>query len=311
MSPRYVYGPVLFKYIAGSTIGINNVPVNVCPYACVYCRFGGPKRISIERRPYSDPKKVLEEAKRILPASEADKIIFFASGEPVLDSNIRHLAEALRAVFGKPVGAVINPSLLWRRDVINDLLALDFLILRVDTVVEDTWKLINRPCKDLLFDAVLQGIRDFSKSFGGTIMVETVLIKNVNTSEDELHALGSFLKSLNPSAVFISPPYTFEKWVQKPTRSDFELSQSILLSELKGSNIIVSDKPDIIESFAVLEGNAIDILLSLLSVHPLRREQCEVLLRTEYDKPHEVLRSLLNRGQIRAIRYDGETLFLI
>lgn len=309
MTRKYVYGPVLFKYFTGGSIGINNVPYNVCSYSCVYCRFGKPSKLSTERRPYGDPNEIIDEIRGSSRIGDFDNVIFFSSGEPTLDSNIRQTVEAIKARFDKSVGIVTNSSLLWRRDVVNDLLAFDFVVLKIDTAVEDTWRLINRPCHDLHFDSILDGLREFSESFTGTLVTETILIKNVNTSEDELSMLGDLLGSIRPSVAFISPPYTSERWVRRPTQADFRLAREILISRLERSSVIIS-RPDAIEILAPQGVNSIDFLLSILGVHPLRLEQCKTILETEYNEPQKVLQSLLATGRIRSVRYGEETLFI-
>jgi len=85
---------------------------------------------------------------------------------------------APRLVFG--VAVITNASLLWSDDVGGDLLAADFVSLKVDAVSPDLWRNINRPHRDLKLDVILDGIRQFSRSFKGVLVSETMLIDNID-----------------------------------------------------------------------------------------------------------------------------------
>lgn len=51
-----------------------------------------------------------------------------------------------------------NASLLFREDARKDLLNADFVSVKVDTLKEGTWKMVNRPHPDLKLTKILEGV---------------------------------------------------------------------------------------------------------------------------------------------------------
>ena len=115
-------------------------------------------------------------------------------GEPTLDVNLGREISLLKHV-GIPIAVITNASLLWREEVKEDLLVADFVSLKIDAVSIDLWRRINRPHKDLKLDTILDGVKQFAKSFEGILVSETMLIDSVNY-EDELERIANFLEGL-------------------------------------------------------------------------------------------------------------------
>ncbi len=305
VSYEYVFGPVLFRHI-GSALGINNVPSGVCSYSCSYCRFGRSLRLSIDRRPYSNPERIVGEARNMLTKDiDVDCIVFFASGEPTLDTGIKSIVDTIKSKFGMSLGIVTNSSLLWRHDVVHDLLLFDVVVLKIDTVVEDTWRLINRPHRSLSLDDILCGIETFSKLYMGTLITETTLLRKINTSDEELIELAEFLRKINPSTSYISTPpqLVVERWVRQPTEEELVFAQDMLASKLGEDKVSVLRAPEI-EKFDV-RGDAKEYLLSILNVHPLELERSIAILSMEYDDPISVLRELADMRAVKIVSREG------
>jgi wyosine [tRNA(Phe)-imidazoG37] synthetase (radical SAM superfamily) len=66
-------------------------------------------------------------------------------------------------------------------DVRRDLEQADLVSVKVDSVAEDVWRRINRPHPSLVLERVLDGIREFSSSYKGMLISETMLVRGVNT----------------------------------------------------------------------------------------------------------------------------------
>jgi wyosine [tRNA(Phe)-imidazoG37] synthetase (radical SAM superfamily) len=138
----------------------------------------------IDRRAFYEPDQILAQVERRIDEVESrgekiDYITFVPDGEPTLDVNLGREIMLLKH-FGIPVAVITNASLLWNDDVGGDLLAADFVSLKVDAVSPDLWRNINRPHKDLKLDVILDGIRQFSRNFKGMLVSETMLIDNID-----------------------------------------------------------------------------------------------------------------------------------
>jgi wyosine [tRNA(Phe)-imidazoG37] synthetase (radical SAM superfamily) len=203
-----VFGPVPSRRL-GRSLGINNIPPKTCTYSGVYCQVGKTTNKTVDRQVFYKPEELAKEVKRknnevTARNEEIDYLTFVPDGEPTLDLNISKEISSLNQT-GILTAVITNASLLWRNDVIEDLQEADFVSLKVDTVSKDLWRKVNRPHKDLKLNMVLEGIREFTEEFRGTIVTETMLIGNVGYG-NEFERIAEFLtelKKLNKAYIAI------------------------------------------------------------------------------------------------------------
>ncbi len=166
------FGPVPSRRL-GRSLGINNIPYKICTYSCVYCQIGRTVNMTIKRRTFYDPMRVLKDVKIRLEevhrkGERVDYVTFVPDGEPTLDINIGKTA-ALIGDLGIPVAIITNSSLLWREDVRQDLYNFDLVSLKLDAVSRDIWRRVNRPHRELSLEMILDGILEFRKNYKGKI----------------------------------------------------------------------------------------------------------------------------------------------
>jgi wyosine [tRNA(Phe)-imidazoG37] synthetase (radical SAM superfamily) len=142
------FGPVPSRRL-GKSLGINNIPLKVCSYSCVYCQLGENSEKTVKRQFFYQPYDVLNQVReRVGNASvmneRIDYITFVSDGEPTLDVNISEEISLLKRI-GIPIAVLTNSSMIWLNDVRQDLLNADYVSLKVDAVSDDLWKRINRP----------------------------------------------------------------------------------------------------------------------------------------------------------------------
>ena len=51
MNKKYVFGPIKSRRL-GISLGINLVPLKVCPLDCIYCEAGATTNFTLERQEY-------------------------------------------------------------------------------------------------------------------------------------------------------------------------------------------------------------------------------------------------------------------
>lgn len=94
----------------------------------------------------------------------------------------------------------------------------DWVSVKIDTLDETIWKIIDRPHKKIKFDALLEGIRSFSKEFKGQLVTETMLVKGLNDNRQSLEKTAQFISKINCSMAYLSiptrPPAL--KWARPP-----------------------------------------------------------------------------------------------
>jgi wyosine [tRNA(Phe)-imidazoG37] synthetase (radical SAM superfamily) len=267
----------------------------------------------VDRQAFYKPEQILMQVERkiddaTLRGERIDYITFVPDGEPTLDVNLGREISLLKHV-GIPIAVITNASLLWREEVREELLAADFVSLKVDAVSHDLWRRINRPHKDLKLDKILNGVKEFARSFEGILVSETMLIDGVNY-EDELERIANFLESLvklDRAYIAIPTRPPTEIWV-KPAKEETLNAAFQKFSKCLGSNKV--------EFLIGYEGNAFAFtgnvkadLLSITAVHPMREEAVAELLK-KANADWQIINELLRNGELVRLEYEGNTYYM-
>ncbi len=303
------FGPVPSRRL-GRSLGVNNIPDKVCSYACVYCQIGRTLRMEIERKPFYEPEflfeevsKKVEEARR--KGERIDYITFVPDGEPTLDINLGIEVELLRELE-IPLAILTNSSLIWRDDVREELLAFDFVSLKLDAVSEPLWRKIDRPHKSLSLEKILDGMLAFRDGFDGTLVTETMLI-NIDYG-DELEGIADFLAELKPDKAYIAVPTRppAEKWVEPASEETINLAYQLFSERLGGKvEYLIGYEGNAFAS----TGNVVEDILSITAVHPMREEALRELLEKN-NADWGVVEELLEKGKLIRLNYRGETFYM-
>jgi len=303
------FGPVPSRRL-GKSLGVNNIPDKVCSYACVYCQIGRTLRMEIERKPFYEPEFLFEEVSKKVEEARArgeriDYITFVPDGEPTLDVNLSREVELLREL-GIPLAILTNSSLIWREDVRNDLLAFDFVSLKLDAVSEPLWRRIDRPHKSISIEKILDGMLAFRSEFKGTVVTETMLV-NVDYG-DELEKIADFLAELKPDKAYIAVPTRppAEKWVEPASEETINLAYQLFSERLGGKvEYLIGYEGNAFAS----TGNVVENILSITAVHPMREEALKELLRKN-NADWGVIEELLMRGKLIRLNYQDQTFYM-
>lgn len=307
---NFAFGPVPSRRL-GQSLGINNIPPKICTYSCVYCQLGRTLKIRTEREEFynvkeivkSVEKKVKETVKREEPI---DYLTFVPDGEPSLDINLGKEIEQLKHLNIK-IAVITNASLIDRTDVQDDLMKADWVSVKIDTVISETWKKLDRPHKYFKLNEILNGISDFAKSFSGDLTTESMLISGINDSPDEIGKIADFIQELNPKTSYLSIPTRppAEDWV-KPTVEE----------NLNKGYQIFSEKNIPVEYLIGYEGNAFaftrnveDDVLSITSVHPMRRDGIDAYLK-KANADWSSIQRLIENNKLIEVTYSGQKFYL-
>jgi len=309
---KYVFGPVPSRRL-GKSLGVNNIPPKHCSYSCVYCQVGRTSNITLERRTFYPWTEVVEEvvgAIKAIGEENIDYVTFVPDGEPTLDVFLGKEISEIKKRTNKPIAVLTNASLLFEEEVRNDLYEANLVSVKVDAVTEEVYRKINRPHPKVELDKVLDGIRKFSESYKGKMITETMLVKDINDSENEIRLVSSFIAELNAYKVYIAVPTRppAESFVKKAEE------ESVLRAYEIFSERINKEKLELLvgyegSNFGVIK-DPVESLLNITSVHPMRIDYaCEVLQRAGLN-PEKVLEELVNKNKIAIVNY-GEHKFVV
>ncbi len=309
MTDNLAFGPVPSRRL-GYSLGVNNIPPKHCSYSCLYCQVGQTTALHINREEYYQPKDLADQVKKKVDAAREkainiDYITFVADGEPTLDSNLGEEIELFRN-FGIKIAVITNASLIWREDVREDLSKADWVSLKVDTVSEEGWHKINRPHGKLKIQEILKGIAEFSGSFQGRLVTESMLLDKINDSEDEITMLSRFLSEIKPEKVYLAVPTRPPvKRVNPADMRTLTMAYHTLRKNLSEVEFLIGYEGN---AFAAT-GNAAEDLLSITAVHPMRREAVEALLARNGEDV-KLLDTLLQQKLIKEAEYEGHIFYV-
>ena len=226
-----VYGPIHSRRL-GTSLGMNLMPTDgkLCSFNCIYCECGF-------NQPYLHPvlptraevRKALDKALSSFDfgASTIDVITFSGNGEPTMHPEFEGIIEdtcALRDMYcpKAKVSVLSNSTQLWREDVIRALWHCDNRILKLDSGITATMRMIDDPVnKTLTTDDII----GYLQPFNGDFALQTCFLRGTlpdgqkvdNTTEEELAAWYKTVRKLNPKQIMIyvidraTPVKTLEK----------------------------------------------------------------------------------------------------
>jgi len=241
-----------------------------------------------ERRQFYEPEIVFEKVRERVEAVEEDidYITFVPDGEPTLDVNLGKEIDAVKGL-GVKTAVIGNASLLWMEDVRHDLMNADWVSVKVDAVTEDTWRRVDRPHGKLDHGTVLEGMRMFSREYGGTLSTETMLVKGFNDGEEPNHVAG-FLRELDPDISYVAIPTRppAEGQVKPADEEAVNRAYQVFSGVLRDVEYLIGYEGNAFASTGDLEMD----LLSITAVHPMREDGVKALLNRDNSSWEEVER---------------------
>ncbi|MGM0441952.1 MAG: radical SAM protein [Elusimicrobiota bacterium] len=307
---KIAYGPVPSRRL-GQSLGINNVPPKICSYSCIYCQLGRTLKMQVKREKFFAPEFIADTVKEKVKESKEkneniDYLAFVPDGEPTLDINLGKTIELLKPL-DIDIAVISNASLIWQKDVRENLNRADWVSLKLDARSEKCWKKINRPHIDLKLGEILEGIKKFSGSFKGKFNTETMLIEGVNDNREELNKIADFIRELENVKSYISIPTRppAEKNVSAADEESVNTAYQIFTRKGIDTEYLIGYEGN---SFAST-GNPAKDLLSITSVHPMRKEGVrEFLIKSGSD--WDLIVDLMIRKKLKKVKYEGHTFYI-
>jgi len=292
-------------------MGVNNIPPKVCTYSCIYCQVGKTSKMQVERCPFYDPAEVFRSVKKqVIRAQKRDESIdyltFVPDGEPTLDINLGREIDLLKPL-GIKIAVITNSSLVFREDVRDDLMKADWVSLKLDSTWKTDWRKINRPHKDLELNLILRGMRDFSKSFRGELVTETMLVQGINNDTDMLEQMAMFIANLSPDRAYLTIPTRppAEYWVNPPASKEVNKAFQIFGEKIGQIEYLIGYEGN---AFA-FTGNVEKDLLSITAVHPMREDAVSDFL-AKADKGWTIVKKLISESKIVETEYNGQKFYM-
>lgn len=225
-----IFGPIQSRRL-GVSLGVNLLALNkkICSFDCVYCECGFTQNDVLGR--FAEKKVVIENLESVLKEmlqneKHLDVITFAGNGEPTLHPNFDEIIDATILLrnhyFPKAkISVLSNATTLNKESVIKALSKVDNNILKLDSGLVETIKLIDQPTSsNFSIDTVINGMLRFN----GDFIMQTMFLKGDfngmridNTTENEVNAWLEIVKITHPKQIMIysidrdTPVKTLEK----------------------------------------------------------------------------------------------------
>ena len=246
-----VYGPIRSRRL-GVSLGMNLMPTTakLCTFDCVYCECGWNQPVSHPALPTrQEVREALASRLGALSPNSLDVITFSGNGEPTLHPDFLGIIQdtcALRDQYcpQAKISVLSNSTQLGRPDVVKALRMCDNRILKLDSAIDATMRLIDKPVNPNL---TVEQIAEWLSLFDGDFTLQTCFLRGEyddqiidNTTPEELSAWYAMIDRLQPKQVMI---YVIDRATPLQTLSKVPAAEMEAIAtplRAKGIDVIVS-----------------------------------------------------------------------
>lgn len=248
-----IFGPIHSRRL-GVSLGVNLMPNDgkVCSFDCLYCEAGfnsqgkGTSGLPTREEVAHDLDAKLREMKE--NGETLDVITFSGNGEPTLHPEFPGVIDDTLAIRdrwfpGAKVSVLTNSTRIFTPDVAEALKRVDNNILKLDSAIEPTMRLIDRPTsKEFTVERVVDGL----KQFRGTGIIQTMILRGEhsgkridNTTPEEVEALIGAYREIQPKEVMLYSldRSTPEEQLQKVPKEELDK----IAAKIRAAGINVAD----------------------------------------------------------------------
>lgn len=302
------FGPIVSRRL-GQSLGVNTVPCKTCAYSCVYCQLGPTRGRSVSREEHYRPEQVADAVSGALGRTRTrpDFVTFLGCGEPTLAANLGQCLESVMGVWQGRTALLTSGALLSRPDVRADAMGFDVVMPTVAAGNADLFKRIHHPHPKIVFEEVVEGLREFSGQYEGRFLPEVMLVGGLNDTAEQLRGIGDVLDQMRVDRVHVTAPVRAptQSWVRPPSEDAVGLAMDIL------PRAVDFTRP---ETLAVTEVVSIRVeeLLGIASMHPLTEKQAISALEdagASNEEALELLAGLVRSSKMVKTEYRGESFY--
>ncbi len=293
-----IFGPVLSRRF-GLSLGVDLVGAGVkkCNYDCLYCELPKAKKVS-SIDDVKAPEIIADEvAAALVKHPDIDFITLTANGEPTLYKELAKLALLLNKIKGdKKLLILSNGSTICDAQIRGALKLFDVVKLSLDSALDMSFKKIDRPL-GITPEKLVECMGSFRREYDGTFVLESLFVKGVNDSKEDVFALNEAYLRIKPDRIDLStidrpPAYN----VEKITDGDLHKIASMLDKSLMVS--IANRKSGEAKTRAFSE----EEIIYMLKNRPFSFFDIETL----YDEDSKsVLRALIGSGKVQTKEVAG------
>jgi len=202
---KTIFGPVPSRRF-GKSLGIDLSPSQKqCNFDCLYCELSPKKPVEGFKDPPSVESIIAELKNSIKKYPDIDVITITANGEPTLYPYLNELIDKINNIKnGYKTLILTNSSTIYNPKIQKSLAKLDTVKVSLDCVTTKAFKKLDRPVKSIDLQSIIDAIIDFRKIYSGELIVEILMIKGINTTDEEIESFNKILPLIDADRIDIS-----------------------------------------------------------------------------------------------------------
>jgi len=293
-----IFGPIHSRRF-GKSLGVDLSPSKKqCNFDCLYCELSAAKTMD----KYDDVVSVQEISSSIKRAlkehGDIDFITLTANGEPTLYPYLSELIDDINTFKGNTKTLILtNAANIDDIQIQDSLLKLDEVKLSLDCATQKCLQKLDRSHQGINIEDIKSGMLAFKAKYKGPLIIEILIVKTLNDSQEEIAKLNAYLLKLNPTRIDISS-------IDRPPA--YEVQALNYASLLEVSHLFDSSLPIYIASRKkadmLASSYSADAILETLDKRPLTEEDIEALFD---EKSKDRLQNLLKKDKIKLVSTNG------
>ena len=320
---NFLFGPVNSRRL-GRSLGIDLFREKICNLNCVYCEVG-PTNVPVNRRGrYSPTREILAEITEFCAdphrLAAVDVLTVTAKGEPTLHLDLGVILRHIKSLTDKPVAVLTNGTTLTDDEVREALQLADIVVPSLDAVRAESFSKVDRPARGLSVEAVISGLRDFSRAYRGRLWLEILLVRDINDADADIDALLPVLTTLRLDRIqlntVVRPP------ADPGARPVAEARLAEIARRLQAALAVPVDLPSPVVGFGderdaapLPTADAEPAALRQAIIQMVRRRPCtaadidRVFHLGGAEKVEQLLASLVASGTLRILIHTGDRFY--
>ena len=320
---NFLFGPVNSRRL-GRSLGIDLFREKICNLNCVYCEVG-PTTVPVNRRGrYSPTREILAEITEFCSdphrLAAVDVLTVTAKGEPTLHLDLGVILRHIKSLTDKPVAVLTNGTTLADDEVREALQLADIVVPSLDAVRPESFSKVDRPARGLTVEAIINGLRDFSRAYRGRLWLEILLVRDINDADADIDALLPVLTTLRLDRIqlntVVRPP------ADPGARPVAEARLAEIARRLQAALAVPVDLPSPVVGFGderdaapLPTADAEPAALRQAIIQMVRRRPCtaadidRVFHLGGAEKVEQLLASLVASGTLRILSHAGDRFY--
>lgn len=299
---NHIFGPVYSRRF-GVSLGIDlSSQAKQCNLDCLYCELKGAKTVDKQSTitPLEELKKEIKEALEF--HKNLDVITITANGEPTLYPWLSSVIEFVNAHKNGAKSLILsNGFSICEKDIFEALLKLDIVKLSLDSALEKSFLKLDRPIgKSADINSLVLCMGEFARSFSGFFVLESLFVKNINDTDEDIKALKEAFIKINPNRIDIGT-------IARPPAYDVE---QVSVERLLEIGDMLAPLPVFVTSAPSRRKQAKrfskDEMLSALAMRPFDIDEIDLLFD---DESKSTLEALMLSGDIVKKEFNGKIFY--